>query len=654
MSLCLVVSAAAQDAHEEIRRMERDRHQMREAVRWLEPLDPRPQFDVTYYEIDLTIDPENREIAGSVQVRARATVAGLEQITLDLLDNLHVTSVLSGSSALDFTHTGDELTVTLTHAYQAGELFELTIRYDGTPATLTGGFSAFDFGSHRGVPIISTLSEPFGARAWWPCKDHPADKADSVDIIITVPFPLTVASNGTLVEVTHNANGSTTFHWSERYPISTYLVSLAITNYEIFSDTYRVSENDSMEVQYYVYPEHLDAAREDFRVTVPMIESYSSTFGQYPFLAEKYAMAEFPWHGAMEHQTCTSYGAALIRGDHTYDWVIAHELAHQWFGDLITMQSWAHIWLNEGFATYAEALWAEHTGGRGSYHAYMARLDPGFFPTSVFVYDSTSIAKLFSTTVYDKGAWVLHMLRHVIGTDLFLHALREYGARFSFGNATTEDFRSVCESVAGQDLEWFFEQWVYGVYRPTYEYGWSDSTSGSHHIVTLDLNQAQTNAGLFKMPLDVLLTSASRDTTCVIWDSLKSQRFQFVLNEPVTELALDPEDWVLKKLRRMPSSVVGSAKPASFTLFPNYPNPFNSETEIHYEHERKGHVVLDIYNILGQRVRRLTDRVQNSGQHTATWDGRDREGKRLPTGVYVYQLTFDGKTAPVRKLVLLR
>lgn len=546
--ICLPIISFGQDIHQQIREMEQARFlRMQEALSSYLTKSDQYGFDVNYYRIDLSIDPLSKTISGNVTTKATSTVSGLSEITLDFFDNMKVDSVVSDGDTLSFAHSNNELTITLAGAYEPGASFSVTVYYSGQPLA-AGGFKSFDFGQHQGVPIISTLSQPFGSPAWWPCKDNPADKADSVDIIITVPDTLVVASNGKLISETINEDSTKTFFWAERYPISTYLVSLAITNYEIFSDYYNYSNTDSMEVVYYVYPEHLTAAQEDFNITVDAISYYSSIFGEYPFIAEKYGMAEFPWGGAMEHQTCTSYGRGLISGNHRYDSYLVHELAHQWFGDLVTMKRWSHIWLNEGFASYAEALWFGHVGGEQAYFDYMNDFDQGLFPTSVFVYDSTNIGELFSRTVYDKGAFVLHMLRHVMGDTAFFNAMLNYKNAFAFGNATTEDFRDICEVEYGGDLDWFFDQWVYGRYRPSYEFAWSDSAAVNNHIVTLILDQVQTNTGLFKMPLDVLLTTLSGDTTYVVWDSLASQAFQFVMNEEVINLKIDPDNWVLKEL----------------------------------------------------------------------------------------------------------
>jgi aminopeptidase N len=335
--------------------------------------------------------------------------------------------------------------------------------------------------------MIWTLSQPYGAPAWWPCKDIPDDKADSVFLNITVSNNLVVASNGLLMGITPQSGSRHTYHWEHHYPISTYLVSLAITDYAEFSNWYVSASGDSMELTYYVYPEQLAEAQEDFSVTPDMVAAFAVLFGEYPFINEKYGMASFPWGGAMEHQTMTSYGAGLITGTHQFDWLNAHELAHMWFGDCITMKYWSHIWMNEGFASYAEALWAESRGGWPAYHNYLLSQDPGFFQGSLWVEDSLNVGALFSGTVYDKGSWTLHMLRGVLGDAVFFDALHTYATDpdFYYGNARTEDFQAVCEAVSGTNLDWFFQEWVYRAGRPNYIYSWEASGGGASYRHTL-------------------------------------------------------------------------------------------------------------------------------------------------------------------------
>lgn len=649
--LIALTTTMAQEDHRLIREMERNRFlKMGDTFREKLAAAKDTTFDVTYYRISLWVKPSTEEIEGAVTTRAIASVSDLETVTLDFFDNMEIDSVTSGGNRLTFSRSDNRLVINLAASYNRGEIFDVTVYYRGHPVD-SGGFHSFDFGHHNGTPVISTLSEPFGSPTWWPCKDDPADKADSVDILVRVPGSLVAASNGVLQGITDHGDGTRTYIWTERYPIATYLVSLAISNYEQFSHTYVAETGDSMDVLYFVYPEHLTNAKKDFSVTVPMIAFYASVFGEYPFVREKYGMAEFPWGGAMEHQTCTSYGAPLIRGDHSFDWVVAHELAHQWFGDLITMRWWSHIWLNEGFATYAEALWAEHEGGRAAYLDYMDLLDTGPFPGSVFVYDSTQIYALFSRTVYDKGAWVLHMLRRVVGDTTFFQALRDYAGTYGFGNATTTDFRRVYEGYYGKPLDWFFDQWVYGESRPSYQVGWSSSQEGDRHRVSVQIRQGQSS--LFKMPLDVRLFAASRETTVVVWDSLRKQVFEFVMDEEVTGVEIDPDGWVLKEITSEIGVTAGVGVPETFALLPNYPNPFNPATTIRYGLPEASQVFLVVYDLRGREVRILVNGIQERGYNSVIWDGTDDAGRPVSTGVYLYQMRA-GDFIRTRKMALLK
>lgn len=257
-------------------------------------------FDATYYQLDLDIYPADSSIAGLVELRALATVDSLETVVLNLDSSMTVDSV--GGDALGYTRSGDFLLVELSLPVPEGDTSTVQVAYHGRPAR--SGFGAFGFNDHDGDPIIWSLSEPYGARAWWPCKDTPSDKADSVDIIVTVPTDLIVASNGSLVSTEANGDGTHTFHWHESYPITTYLVSLAITNYATYSEWFRYAPDDSMEVCYYIYPEDSARARSRFTETVEMLACFHDIFGPYPFLTEKYGIAQFPWggrHGTPDH-----------------------------------------------------------------------------------------------------------------------------------------------------------------------------------------------------------------------------------------------------------------------------------------------------------------------------------------------------------------
>ncbi|RMD89143.1 MAG: T9SS C-terminal target domain-containing protein [Calditrichaeota bacterium] len=607
------------------------------------PMDVRQnKFDVTYYKLNLNIDLE--QISGWVEILARSSMPQLDSLWLDLEANMQVDSVYG--DAKYFIHSKDRLIIPLKKSFQHGEIIHLTIAYHGQPQS--AGFGSFNFDYHAGNPIIWTLSEPYFARTWWPCKDVPNDKADSVDVIVTVPEDLIAASNGTLISDVRHGNGTRTFHWHESYPITTYLVSLAITNYAIFSDWFRYSEQDSMEIRYYVYPENLSDAQSKLHRTVKMLNYFNQIFAPYPFLSEKYGIAQFPWPGGMEHQTITSQGGFG-------EVLTVHELAHQWWGDKITNANWHEIWLNEGFASYAEALYFEHIRGQEFYHTYMSWMDWDF-PYPIYVDDTTSVSRIFHGTVYDKGAWFLHMLRHVVGDSTFFKILLAYSqdSRFAYANATTAGFQDVCENVSGMDLDWFFQPWIYEVGRPVYRASWWVDDSTGNIILNLKIEQMQyPQQALFPMPVDVTIQTLTGDTTVTVFNDAAVQVFKITLNELPTNIILDKDGWILKKIESITSVQTQTRESFTFKLFQNHPNPFNAETAITFSLAKKDFIVIKIYNLKGQRVRTLTEQFYSAGKHRILWDGTDDKGLPVASGVYVYQIS-NQHIALQRKLLLMR
>ncbi|MFQ5512367.1 MAG: M1 family aminopeptidase [Candidatus Krumholzibacteriia bacterium] len=495
-------------------------------------------YDVRYYNLDLDIDPVTQTVSGAVTMTAEVTSDSLTVADMDLLANMTVTGAGWTGGPLGFVRAGDIVTVTLPGTYYLGETFTIDVAYNGTPSA---SYGAFGFDTHAGNPMIWSLSEPFGARTWWPCKDVPSDKADSVDISITVPNTLVVASNGTLVSETDNGT-TRTYQWHEGYPIATYLVSVAIHPYTTFSHWYHHSPTDSMEVKYYVFPDHFSIVQPTYGLTVGMIELFANIFGEYPFLDEKYGHAEFVWGGGMEHQTLTSLGGWS-------EYLIVHELAHQWWGDMVTCDEFHHIWLNEGFATYSEALWSEATYGTAQYHQDMD-LAKYFGSGTIYVPDTSNWGRVFHSGLsYNKASWVLHMLRHVVGDSTFSQTLQTYygDPRYQYGTATTEQFRDLCEAVSGMDLDWFFHEWIYEEYYPTYAYNWSWAPNGGAYDIGLDIDQLQTNF-IFKMPVDVTVQTVSGETTLAVWDSLAAQSFTLTVAEQPLAVSLDPEEWILRSV----------------------------------------------------------------------------------------------------------
>ena len=615
-------------------------------------------FDVTYYKLDLKLTVNPNYLSGSVKMVAKVLNNNLASITLDLMSAMTIDSVIDGAGKVAFNQQPSTLNITLRRPYQKNDTLSVTVFYRGIPGS--SGFGSFVFSSNGNSPWVWSLSEPYGAKDWWPCKDHPGDKADSVDIWVTCESRFKVGSEGKLVAVVDNGNGTRTHKWQHRYPIATYLVSITVAEFSEASGWFKYGSPDSMLVLNYAIPNSLSDATTALPQIINNLRIYSDLFGQYPFYKEKYGFAQFGWGGGMEHQTMTSiinFGESLI----------AHETAHQWFGDMITCQTWPNIWLNEGFATYCVALYFEKKSGTSGYWSVINGETPGALNavSSIYVRDTSSVATIFnSNLVYSKGAMVLHMLRHVLGDSVFFRSMKQYASdpRFRFATASTEDFQSVCETTSGKglgSLNYFFQEWIYGENCPSYVYQWGYLKNGSTTTVRVSLRHTTgtSNPGFFKMPMDLRFTGAGLDTTIVVMNESPNQSFVFTLSKDPTGFQLDPGNWILKK--SVSGTLVNADQagtlPGEFVLLQNYPNPFNPSTIIPFELAARSVVRVDVYNSLGALVDVLiNDQMLDAGRHEVRFNGTTVAGASLPSGVYYYRLKSSGATIQTRKMICLR
>jgi len=504
-------------------------------------LAPGAPVDVQRYTLALKVIPAPaKRVEGTVRIEARSLTAGLTRLDVGLYDVMAISSIKAGVIPLAFTRASNMVAITLNRPYAAGEMVDVTITYGGTPPVV--GYGSFRFLTHNGAePIISSLSEPTYATSWWPCIDHPADKS-IVSMDVNVPGGMVAVSNGLLTATLPQGDGTVTYQWRSSYPISTYLVSLAISNYATWTDSYQpVTGGPAMLVQHWVYPEHLAMAQVDFSVTVPLLEFFSTRFVEYPFVDEKYGHAIFPFGGGMEHQTATSYGASSIKGTHQNDWIVAHEMAHQWWGDSVSPATWDDIWLNEGFATYSEALWWEHLYAAPGLRAYMNSLDSRPFCGPVYA----PTCGLFGNTVYDKGAWVLHMLRRIVGDTAFFEGMRDYEEAHHFDNASTADFQAAMESASGRDLDSFFSRWVTQAGEPTYQWGWTAASTPAGWVTHVRIDQIQ--AGVpFQMPVTLrVMAGSALDVTLDVNGASLDAALPPVPVQP-TQVIFDPDQWLLE------------------------------------------------------------------------------------------------------------
>ncbi|MCX6640952.1 MAG: M1 family aminopeptidase [bacterium] len=528
-----------------------DMHEGRNPAR-LDNTDDVTGYNVLHYDLAIRFNPTDHSVAGHVDMRFKSDIPSLTDLAMDLKSNMVVDSIRVNGAAATYTLTSpDNLNIHLPVALPQGDSALVKIYYHGFP--ITGSMGALSWDQHLGVNIISSLSESEGARTWWPCKDMPSDKATAT-MAWTVPSTLYATSNGNLQSITTPEPGWKTYSWVESYPITTYLIAVTATNFAHFRNWYVSTSGDSMPLDNYVYPEDSLHATIDFADLATVIGYFASVFGPYPYPSEKYGHAEFPWGGAMEHQTLTSYGEDLITGTNAYHWIMVHELSHQWWGDMVTCETWMDIWLNEGFATYCDALWIESTQGQTAFQSRMASFRQTYFQGDQYGEGRFPIynpVQMWGGTVYQKGGWILHMIRYVVGEDVFWNSFwPAWRNNFSFDAVTTAELQQTLETVSGQDLEWFFHEWVYMAGYPVYQWGWTtENIGGGATRVKLSIRQTQqliNQTPIFTMPIQINIVKNTGTETVIAQDSLAYQTFSFVVNGTVSDVLFDPTIWILK------------------------------------------------------------------------------------------------------------
>lgn len=525
-------------------------------------------FDVYFYRCEWEADPNIRFIKGKVTSYFTITSPS-SSITFDLSDTLTVDSVTYRGVSINFQRVAsDGLVLQFPLNLNSGQKDSVTIFYNGVPRSFTS-FRPFVQTKtpvqYGGNPIVFTLSEPFGAKEWWPCKNGLTDKADSIDIVVTHPVNFQASSNGIMVQET-TSGSNTTSYWKHRYPIASYLVAFAVTKFAVLKDTVLIG-GKPMDLIDYAYPDPLviDFFTAQRPFTKKTLELYSRLFGDYPFAKEKYGFTNFENNGGMEHQT-----NSFVIGPTTT--LIAHETGHQWFGDKITCGSWQDIWLNEGFATYCQVLYNQYIAPSGylpllnSYKNYITSLPDG----SVWVDDTSSAARIFSGRLsYQKGGYLLHMLRWKMGDSAFFAGVRRYlnDPLLKYGYAKTADLQRNLEAQSGTNLSSFFQKWFYGQGYPIYAVDWKQDSSNN---LLVKINQTTTHASVnfFDMPVPVQFKSSNRDTVIVFNHTANGQTFVTNPGFKADTAIFDPSLWLLAQ---------GSAKQSSCTddtgndkLFPLY------------------------------------------------------------------------------------
>lgn len=620
-------------------------------------------YDVQRYDLDLRIDPADRSVAGSVRVTLQAVDGPLSEVLLDLVPGLDCNGVTRSGAPLSSTRSGDSLVVALEAPLPAGETTAIDVAWSGRPTShgeLRAGlfFRSHDAGTREDrtddQPAIFSVSEPWSAHSWWPCKDNPADKA-LLGLSITVPDTLSAVGNGRLVAASVPEPGWRTTRWEETYPIATYLVAVAASNYVSWTGDCLPAGGDRVPLEFHFYPQDETDARYETAPTCRMIEFMTDLAGPYPFAGEKYAQVGIKWLGAMENQTMTGIPQYVLRGDGHFETMILHELAHHWFGDSLGPAAWNEIWLNEGFARYCEALWVEQMYGSDAYADFLWELGPDrhetLFEGEGILSDPNPIIDLL---VYDKGALVLHMLRGLIGDDAFFGFLHEYATAPErvFGTVTTPDMIAVAERWAGRSLDGFFAPWLTTDQVPRLSAQWERIDTGSSlGRVTVSLRQEQELRFELPVPVGIYFRGGMREETVRLTG--RSGSWEFTVPGAVDSVVIDPRGAALLRADTSPPPQLRVSGPV--------PNPIgNAKGQFTIFLTRSMEVEVKAYDVRGRLVgRRSLGTLPVTGPAElavapceVTWPF---EGAGAEPASGVYWLEFRGAgLRVVKKAVLVR
>ncbi len=521
--------------------------------------------DVLNQNLDIEIIPGTSTITGSNTMTVKSLKNGLTQFTICLRSNYtvssckvdNVTSSISTPGANSYART-----ITLPHAYNNGDVFTVVIAYSGV--AVSRGFGSIEFTTINGQSAVFSLSEPYYAATWWPTKDGdvftPGDNGDkfTVQVAVTAPGTFVTPSNGVLQGIDTLSGGRKKYRWASNYQIAPYLVSFGSTAYNTWTQTYTYDAG-TMPVQFYVTPgSDSPGNRAAWEKCINMLGVYKNIYGLYPFINEKYGIYEFTFGGGMEHQTITGQGTFS-------ESVTAHELGHQWWGDNVTCKTWNNIWLNEGFATYTECLWEERKGGGTNLAALQSAINarkPSDVSGTVYCTNVGDPNIIFSSTnSYNKGAWVLHMLRHTVGDANFFAGLANYRAHRQGGGATSDEFFADMGEVAGADLTYFLNQWVYSPGAVSYQYGTQTFNVNGQNYLRLYINQNQSASyPVYNMPVDVKVNWSGGSGTYVVRNDVKTEHFVIPIGGAATSTTLDPDGWILTTGKSAVAYVAGPPK----------------------------------------------------------------------------------------------
>ncbi|HUZ61593.1 MAG TPA: M1 family aminopeptidase [Hanamia sp.] len=591
-------------------------------------------FDVKYYRCEWKTDPAVRYINGKVTSYFVITSA-TNYIIYDLSDSLHVDSVKEQDHILSFSQKPDNsVQINFNGTKPEGDFDSISIFYQGVPPNT--GFGSFVNSIHDSIPIMWTLSEPYGSRDWWPCKNGLDDKADSIDVYITAPSHYSAVSNGLRQSEIIDGTEKIT-HWKHRYPIAAYLVCMAVTNYSEFINHVQIA-NTNLLMQTFCYPESLTLFQNNTPFVLAELQFYSNIFGPYPFLKEKYGQVQFGWGGGEEHQTSTF----IVNPEEA---LMAHELGHQWFGDKVTCGSWQDIWLNEGFATFLASMYMENkypltaTSIRKSEIVSITSVTNG----SVFVNDTTNVNRIFdSRLTYTKGSHLLYMLRWILGDSVFFRGMRSYlnDSTLSYGFARTKDFQRNLERVSGLDLNYFFNDWFYGQGYPSYDAKW---TQIGNDYVKIKMNQTTSDPSVnfFALPVALQFKNATQQKTVIINNTFNGETFFENIGFVADSVIIDPNYWLITKnntSEKVNDDVNGN------NVIQVFPNPVINNFYLYLRNFNSTEVHIKIFDSRGRLMLKRDLPISNSLFY-------ELNVETFSSGIYFIKIQTDNGVKFVKKIL---
>lgn len=589
MSLVAQISANTQD---EYRLYEKQAAEKRLAFKQ----NPKTfNYDVKHQKLELNVDPSQYYISGTVTTQFVPN-QNLQTIVFDLSHALTVSAVTQGTQTATFTQANNELVIQLPQTVALGAQGEVKITYAGTPPN---GNEAFTQSYHNNTPIIWTLSEPFGARDWWPCKQSLNDKVDAIDIYITAPTAMVAVANGLEQSQVTNTNGTKTTHFKHGFPIPAYLVAIAVTNYEVYNQTAGTAPN-TFPVVNYLYPENYNSSVSQLAVTLPIMDVFEKLFGTYPYHTEKYGHAEFGWGGGMEHTT-VSFMGGFSRG------LIAHELAHHWFGNKVTCGSWKDIWINEGFAEYMAGLVVENLDGQNSFVNWKSNKINSITSSSsgnLYLTDEQALdsGRIFSSRLtYNKGSMAVHMLRYVLGDEDFFQGMRNFlnDPAIAYNYAVTTQVKQHLEAASGKDLTEFFNDWIYGEGYPSYQVN-AEAVSATQTKIILSQTTSNASVSFFEMPVTLKLTGSNNESETVVLQHTQNNQ-QFIVDTnvgKVNAIEINPFYDIVCKDNQVTVKEDQVAMVKELNVFPN---PTKSSFEVQIPENLKVSA-MNLYDVKGKLV----------------------------------------------------